>query len=165
MEQTLCQLIDFLKEKMPSLSVIDEDYGQLENIEDEDTDMYPLTFPAVLIEEAQTEWSDIGMLAQKGTCRLRIRLIIDCYDDTHATSGTTQAVRERNEMRHQLHQLLQGTCLGTDAPLIRKSSKFFTWKHGIKVYEMMYECTVSEKVKETRMVQKPSLRVKMGVKV
>jgi len=55
MEQTLCQLIDFLKEKMPSLSVIDEDYGQLENIEDEDTDMYPLTFPTVLIEEAQTE--------------------------------------------------------------------------------------------------------------
>ena len=34
MEQTLCQLIDFIKEKMPSLSVIDEDYGQLENIED-----------------------------------------------------------------------------------------------------------------------------------
>ena len=51
MEQTLCQLIDFLKEKMPLLSVIDEDYGQLENIENEDTDMYPLTFPAVLIEE------------------------------------------------------------------------------------------------------------------
>ena len=29
---------------------MDEDYGQLENLRNEQEDMYPLTFPAVLIE-------------------------------------------------------------------------------------------------------------------
>lgn len=46
MELLLYHLIDHIKENMPSLSLVDEDYGQLEAIDKEDVDTYPVTFPA-----------------------------------------------------------------------------------------------------------------------
>ena len=36
MESLLYQLINHIKEQMPSLSLVDEDYGQLEAIDKED---------------------------------------------------------------------------------------------------------------------------------
>ncbi len=49
MESLLYQLINHIKDGMPSLSLVDEDYGQLEAIDKEDMDTYPVTFPCVLI--------------------------------------------------------------------------------------------------------------------
>lgn len=108
MEYLICKLIEHISKNMAVLSVVDEDYGQLEALENENVDMYPLTFPAVLIETPETEWGDITDGGQKGACTIRIRLVIDCYDDTHASSGTVAAVSKRNELRHRLHALLQG---------------------------------------------------------
>ena len=50
MELLLYHLINHIKESMPSLSLVDEDYGQLEAIDKEDVDTYPVTFPCVLID-------------------------------------------------------------------------------------------------------------------
>ena len=50
MESLLYQLINHIKEQMPSLSLVDEDYGQLEAIDKEDMQTYPVTFPCVLID-------------------------------------------------------------------------------------------------------------------
>lgn len=149
MEFLISQIIKLVSDKLNGISLVDEDYGQLEAIDNDSVDMYPITFPAVLIETPETEWSDISMLAQKGVCSVRVRLIIDCYDDTHASSPTLDRVRQRNELRHQLHALLQGFRPDGDGALIRTKSRFFTFNHGIKVYEMTYSTTVSEQVKET----------------
>lgn len=144
MEFLISELIEHIANNMDGLSLVDEDYGQLENIDNDSVDMYPITFPAVLIETPETEWSDIAELAQKGTCSVRVRLIIDCYDDTHATSPTTHRIQQRNEMRHKLHSLLQGFRPNGDGALMRTKSRFFTYNHGIKVYETTYTITVSE---------------------
>jgi hypothetical protein len=144
MEQLLESLINLLGENMPELSFIDEDYGQLEMINQENRDTYPLTFPAVLIDAPDVIWSNIAGLSQKGTCTIRAKLIIDCYDDTHHGSGTTELIAERAALRAKLHRLLQGYRIEGMTELIRTSSRFYTWDHGIKVYEQTYTGIVTE---------------------
>lgn len=164
MESIISEIIAMLSVGMEGVSLIDEDYGQLEAIDNGDVDMYPITFPAVLIETPQTEWTDTTAYAQKGKCTVRVRLILDCYDDTHSSSGTLALVGQRDEMRHKLHALLQGFRPGGDGALMRTKSRFFTFNHGIKVYEMTYATTVSESVTEREKAPRPavSLRVSPG---
>lgn len=98
-------IMEKIAEAMPQLALIDEDYGQLEGREDMET--YPVTFPAVLIGYADSDWKDLGMGAQKSESMIVVRLAIDCYDDTHYTSGTYEKVRERQEMATLLYRTLQ----------------------------------------------------------
>ena len=158
----ICKLVAHINEQMPELLMVDEDYGQLENLEDDNRDMYPITFPAVLIENTETEWSNLSGRSQKGDALFRVRLIIDCYDDTHAECGTQYAVEEREDMRSRLHTILQGFRPVDDGVLIRKRSKFFTWYHGIKVYEMTYACVVTETIRETVKAERPKVSLSVG---
>lgn len=164
MEYLVSELITLIAGAMPELSVVDEDYGQLENIDDDTADMYPLTFPAVLIETPETVWGDVADGAQKGTCTLRVRLLIDCYDDTHATGGTLDRAEGRNAMRHRLHALLQGCRPAGDGALMRTRSRFFTYNHGIKVYEATYTTTCTEAVTERATARRPSVAAYVGVR-
>lgn len=149
MENVLADLINLIGQNMPELRVVDEDYGQLENLDQDGNWMYPLTFPAVLVEEQETAWSNIEGFNQKGDTSIRIRLLIDCYDDTHYTSGTLDKVMERMQMVKDLHKLIQGHRVSVDnesedGVLIRSRSHFYTGNHGIKVYELYYNTTVSD---------------------
>jgi hypothetical protein len=144
MEKLLESLIDLFGQEMPELRTVDEDYGQLEMINQENRDTYPLTFPALLIDAADVSWSNIAGLSQKGEATVRARLIIDCYDDTHYGSTTTERISERAAMRAKVHKLLQGYRIDNEAQLIRTNSRFYTWDHGIKVYEQTYTGVVTE---------------------
>lgn len=163
MEFLISEIIKLIAGNMPDIALVDEDYGQLEAIDNDNVDIYPITFPAVLIETPEAEWTETARLNQKGICSVRVRLIIDCYDDTHSTSGTLDLVRQRNDMRHRLHTLLQGFRPSGDGALIRTKSRFFTFNHGIKVYEMTYSTTVSEIVTETTTAPRPSVRLKVSL--
>ena len=108
--------------------MVDEDYGQLEVIDDDGREMYPITYPAVLIDLEQVDWSELAGKSQMGEARLKIRLIIDCYDDTHSGSGTEVRIIEREELRKRLHGLLEGCRPTTESSgLKRVESKFYTW--------------------------------------
>lgn len=144
MEYILEDLVNLIGNAMPDLKVVDEDYGQLEALDQEGKDMYPLTYPAVLIDAANVEWSNIGGLNQKGIATVKVKLIIDCYDDTHHNSGTTHLIARREEKRRELHKLLQGYRIGEDSALIRTNTRFYTANHHIKVYESTYTVTVTE---------------------
>lgn len=144
MEYLLSNMVDYIAREMPELMLVDEDYGQLENLDDEGRQMYPLTYPAVLVEPSRIDWSHLQGDSQKGEATIRVRLIIDCYEDTHAGSASRAYIRLREEMRGKLHGLLEGYRPLNDGGLMRKSSTFFTFNHGIKVYESTYTCTVTE---------------------
>ena len=146
MEYLLSKTIRYIAEAMPELLLVDEDYGQLENLDQNNKDMYPLVYPAVLIEPSEVSWSEIKGDSQMGEATLRTRLIIDCYDDHHAGSGSEYRIMEREELRQKLHKLLQGFRPLDDGALVRSSSTFFTFNHGIKVYETIYKCRVVEKL-------------------
>lgn len=155
MELLLYHLINHIKEQMPELSLVDEDYGQLEAIDKEETDTYPVTFPCVLIDTPETDWDNIAGKSQKGKAKVGVRLVIDCYDDTHYGSGTMEAILQRSEMVEKLHRALQCFRPTQDGELIREKSKFYTWSHGIKVYEMLYSVAVKDIIRETMTVDAP----------
>ena len=159
MESLLVNLTGKIASELPWARTVDEDYGQLEALDDENIDMYPLTFPAILIDLPGTEWSDAGDLSQRGVCEVRVRLAIDCYDDTHAGSQTTDRIMQREEKRKALHALLQGYRVSSEGSLIRTRSKFFTFNHGIKVYEATYTCATSETTRERATIAKKTISV------
>lgn len=140
-----------IAERMPWLKgQVDEDYGQLEMLyrEDADSDTYPLIFPLVLIDAPTCEWSTlngVGVSIQDGVCRIVIKLAIDCYDDTHYTSGTADKAKERMQKNREVNRALQlFKPEGAKGPMLRVSSRNYTMPHGIKVYEQTYECKVRE---------------------
>lgn len=163
MEKLLQALINLFGELMPELSTIDEDYGQLEMINQENRNTYPLTYPAMLIDAPDVQWSNIAGLSQKGLATIRARLIIDCYDDTHHGSGTTDLIADRAALRAKVHRLLQGYRVDEKSTLIRTGSRFYTWDHGIKVYEQTYTCIVTEEIQpETESVEaSPKVTMKL----
>ena len=50
MESIIEHLVKHIGDSMPGMRVVDEDYGQLEMLDQENRDSYPLVFPAVLID-------------------------------------------------------------------------------------------------------------------
>ena len=60
-----------------------------------------------------------------------VRLAVDCYDDTHYTSGTYDKVRERQMKAKELYKALQGfQCTEDCTPLVRvKNRDYSAGKH------------------------------------
>ena len=137
MDELLLLLMQHIKEQMPGLSLVDEDYGQLETQED----TYPVTFPCVLVGNMSGDWKDLGYSgAQEGTVTLTVRLAVDCYDDTHIGSTKEQMITARQEQARQLYKALQMKCFVNDmGPLSRVKSQDYALPHGIKVYEQTYQ--------------------------
>lgn len=129
-----------IAEKMPFLTLVDEDYGQLQTNED----TYPVTFPCVLINMEDIRWETITEDYQRETASIVIRLCIDCYDDTHYTSGTAGKVADRITMFKQLHDIVRSLEPANALPLERQSSRWFSLPGAIKVYESTYETIIDE---------------------
>lgn len=102
METLFLSIQKHLADSIPELAVVDEDYGQLNTEED----TYPVTFPCALVQVEEIDWQDIGGGKQKGTATIRVKLAVDCYDDTHYTSGTAQKAYERMRMFGRVHETL-----------------------------------------------------------
>ena len=150
MEQLFNDIQKQIAENFPELSLIDEDYGQLEAIETSE-DTYPVTFPCVLISIPEVIWDQLGGQSQRGTASINIRLAIDCYHDTHYGSTTESKAAERKAFATSIHRKLQGfhspTVGGSGggySELIRKKSSDYSRPHAIKVYETLYQCKVND---------------------
>lgn len=141
MERLFVEILKRIAEKMPQLSLVDEDYGQLETQDD----TYPVTFPCVLVGNADVNWNDIGMGKQMGTATLTARLAIDCYDDTHLGSGTEERTACRLRMANELYTALQGFCpVGNMGSMYRVKTRFYSLPGAIKVYEHIFEFEVND---------------------
>ena len=137
MEDVFIAIMEQIAQEMPELSLIDEDYGQLEMGAEED--QYPVTFPCVLIGNTSSDWNDLGYGVQKSESMLTVRLAIDCYDDTSYASGTYDKVRERQQLAEKLYKSLQCLqCTDNASPLVREKSRSYAMPHYIKVYEMTF---------------------------
>ena len=108
MDEIFIAIMEQIAQEMPELSLIDEDYGQLEMGAEED--QYPVTFPCVLIGNTNSDWHDLGYGAQKSESALTVRLAIDCYDDTSYASGTYDKVRERQQLAKKLYCTMNRPC-------------------------------------------------------
>jgi len=152
METLFLSIQTRIAETMPELSLIDEDYGQLTTSEDTD----PVTFPCALIQIEEIDWQELAADKQKGTASIRVKLAIDCYDNTRFTSGTADKAVDRMMMYKKMHRQLNhfrgGILKDTKGeiidkhflPLKRLKSVFYSLPGGIKVYEAVYTCTILE---------------------
>ena len=164
-EELQIALIKHIGDNMPYISYIDEDYGQLEMTDQESTETYPLTYPCVLVDCANVDWSNTGNGGQLGLITAKTRLIIDCYDDTHYRSGMLEAVKQRAELAKTLHRLVKG--FRPDKSLsnfIRVNSRTYTYNHGIKVYETTYTMEIKESDAELPKVASDSIKIKFSVR-
>lgn len=58
MNELFTSIMQRIAAAMPQLALVDEDYGQLEAGAAEDH--YPITFPCVLIGNAEATWDNLG---------------------------------------------------------------------------------------------------------
>lgn len=147
MEIILHDILSVLETNAPllGLSYVDEDFGQLESL-DSETDVYPLTFPAVLVSLQGVEWSETNQRNQTGVCSVVVRLLVDCYDDTHANCTQLNKALQRCAMNYDITNLLHGLrILDNSAMLTRVASQTFNAPHLIKVYETTYTARMWEK--------------------
>ena len=143
MEEIFIAIMERIAQKMPELSYIDEDYGHLETGAEEEH--YPVTFPSVLIGNTESDWKDFGYGVQKSMSLVTVRLAVDCYDDTHYTSGTYDKVRERQLKAKELYKALQGfQCTEDCTPLVRIKNRDYSLPGNIKVYETAYSFTLHD---------------------
>lgn len=137
MDEILINIMERIAAKMPELSMLDEDYGQLEMSAEDDS--YPVTFPCVLVGNIEADWRDQGLGCQKGAALVTVRLAIDCYDDTHYSSGTYDRVRERRQSDLRLYKALNRFKSAQCAtPLVRVKSRDYTLPGFIKVFETTF---------------------------
>lgn len=143
MEEIFIAIMEQIAREMPELSLIDEDYGQLEMGADEDH--YPVTFPCVLIGNTDSNWHDLGGGAQNSESFITVRLAIDCYDDTSYASGTYEKARQRHETANKLYKALQCfECTENTSPLVREKSRDYSLPGCIKVFETTYSFTLHD---------------------
>lgn len=143
MDEIFINIMERIAGNMPDLSLIDEDYGQLEMSAEEDK--YPVTFPCVLIGNIDADWRDLGLGNQKGAALITVRLAMDCYDDTSFASGTYDLVRERRLMDRKLYKTLQRFKSSQCAtPLVRVKSRDYALPGYIKVFETTYAFTLND---------------------
>ena len=143
MEEIFITIMEQIAREMPDLSLIDEDYGQLEMGADEDH--YPVTFPCVLIGTTDSNWHDLGYGAQNSESFITVRLAIDCYHDTSHASGTYEKVRERQQTANKLYQTLQCLqCSENASPLVREKSREYALPGYIKVFETTFSFTLHD---------------------
>lgn len=147
---------------MPSVYYIDEDYGQLEGLTDLEREDYPISFPAIFVDAPKVDWSDCSEGLQLGTAEVRVRLALDCYDDTYAGSGVTDKIKDRDEMRQRLNRLLHGHKIEQQGAMMRTKTHFYTLEHGIKVYEAIYTVAVHEATARERANLQTPLRVSVA---
>lgn len=143
MEEIFISIMERIASEMPELSLIDEDYGQLEMGADQDH--YPVTFPCVLIGNTDSNWEDFGYGVQKSVSAITVRLAVDCYDDTSYASGTYDKARERQRLASRLYLALQGFgCSDNASPLVRVKNRDYPLPGYIKVFEITFEFSLHD---------------------
>ncbi len=143
MDELFINIMERVAGRMPELSLIDEDYGQLEMSAEDDH--YPVTFPCVLIGNVEADWRDQGIGNQKGVALITVRLALDCYDDTSFASGTYDKIRERRQLDQKLYKVLKRFKASQSAtPLVRVKSRDYALPNYIKVFETTYAFTIND---------------------
>lgn len=140
MEQLFNEIQKCIACGMPELTLVDEDYGQLQT--DEDT--YPVTFPSVLINTPSINWETICEDYQRGTATVTIKLCLDCFDDTHYSSGNSEKTSGRLVLFRRLHNLIRRLEIPDCTELERQSTRLYSLPGAIKVYESTYECVLED---------------------
>lgn len=139
MEKLMNEMVERIAQQLPELSVVCEDYGQLENAEE----YYPVTFPCVLVSVPKTEWTNHGTFDQRGTCAIVTKLAFDCASPEE---HELQRMEERQTLAAKLHRIMQGSKFATSGKLSRVQTVSLFLPDKVVVYETHYTANVFDTV-------------------
>jgi hypothetical protein len=173
METLFISLQKRIAESFAELTLVDEDYGQLQPMEE----IYPVTFPCVLIDVQQVTWTDGLKGLQLGNASVKVKLAMDCYDDSHYKSGTAEKAYDRLMFAKKLHKkvhLFGGKIIDDEdgnlldvhfSPLTRISSSDYSLPGGIKVYETIYSTGIKDMdaIPVLQKVARPSITIDVTI--
>lgn len=167
MEHILTSIIEKLEANAVALglSMVDEEYGQVDIIDDGSRETYPVTFPAVFVDFQGVQWESLGRRMQKGTATVAVNVYVDCYDDTHAYSTTIGKASERMALVRSVTELLQGwEPDGASGQLIRTGAAASTGNHGIKLYQTTFTVPVYETFESSGEAEVRTVKVTAEIK-
>ena len=137
--QIILDLQTRISTELPEIKYIDQDLGQLGQVGENERP--PISYPAVLIDFPNTDYSDLSSGAQLGAVPISFQLIFAPYSQTWQKAPTT--VKEKGleylETEQKLHQALQNWSLDYFAPLTRTSVKSQNNNDlGLRVRQLTY---------------------------
>lgn len=125
-----------LKQQVPELRYINADLGQLENY----TDRPAVSFPCVLIDFEDFDFSDANAGIQIGEGEILIRIADNPFSDS--SSLTETAVRQKalkyNEIVWKVNKALHGWSGESFGALMRKADKKVPREDSIRLRETSY---------------------------
>lgn len=142
MEQIYLNLQKEIGLLCPEIMHVNEDVGQLE-CGNPDEAGFQLSYPAVLINVADVNWSDAAA-GQKGEVTISVKLAIDAYSSSMYGATDETRLLERMELFKKVHESIHKKKPGTIMPIVRYKSRFYSIEGGIKVYESLYKTTFKE---------------------
>lgn len=125
-----------IKDRVPEIRYINQDIGQLDNY----TDRPAVSWPCILIEFEDFNFSDANAGIQIGEGALMIRLAHNPFSDS--SSLTENAVREKalqyNELSYKVNQALHGWSGESFGALMRSADNKIPREDGIRLREITY---------------------------
>ncbi|SIT25563.1 hypothetical protein SAMN05421786_11528 [Chryseobacterium ureilyticum] len=121
--QILMDLYDRISTEVTEITYIDQDLGQLGQTGDNEKP--PLSYPAILIDFPDSEYSDIAGGGQIGEVPISFQLIFDTYSQTWHKSPKNVIIKGLDYLKieQKIHKCLQSWHLDYFSPLSRKSVK------------------------------------------
>jgi hypothetical protein len=133
MKQILNAVTTLLKQGIPTLKYIDENWGQLDV-----TERPSVRFPAVLVDMYSAQWNNKGARMQVGVVLMRI-VVADLPLNKDKKDNIY-------DLMHSVHTCLHGFCPDESraSNFRRATSSLIRRQDGIRQYEVMYQVVVSE---------------------
>jgi len=134
----------------PNLKYIDQDWGQLDFYQESP----PVKFPACLLECQQTSWNNQGRYLQDGIINLSVRVADLPVANTSLRAPAAQKSRAAAiwVILQNIHIALYGWRPDGSqfGPLSRVSTRRVKRDDGIREFEMVFICTVTDHSAETQ---------------
>lgn len=159
MKKLLTDILNRLS-TVSAIKYIDEDWGQFDYYNPN----MPVQFPAVVIDAGQANYTNEGKLIQLADVQVRLRLA-----DLKLTNTSGKAPQSQKDTAfaifdtlEAIHQTLHGWAGdSTYSRLIRLSSKRILRDDGVRIYEVIYTCQLTDTsaMPVNAMVPKPPVEV------
>jgi hypothetical protein len=143
MDQLLKDIQARLIERVPALKYVDEDWGQLDYYSPHP----PVQWPCGLIDATSADWSDILKKVQMGLVQVTIRVGDLKLTNTSgkAPAGQKQHAFEIFATLKEVYKALHGwTGSKHYSRLMRKTSRRVKREDGVRIYEMIFTCELTD---------------------
>ncbi|MFU8844008.1 MAG: hypothetical protein ACNA7V_09405 [Bacteroidales bacterium] len=160
MKQLLENIKTRLSAKVPALSYIDENWGQLSMPNP------PVKFPMVLTDIEEVQWSNQAKHLQSGIATVSIQLADMKLGNTNRKAPDHQRNRAAHilDIMSAIHAALHGWAQqNSHGPMTRTSTRKLTRDDGIRLFDMTYTCQIVDDSAKQKTILYPMTEEKIDL--